>query len=481
MKRRRIFWPVSLLLLCAGGAQAQDADQTRGESLLPTKPAANSRPFVAQRPPVGSAASSASETVSLTVPAGMPIQVVIDEEVKIEKVGQPIHGRTVEPLYAFDKLVVPTGAEVIGKITQLEGVSNGKRTLEALNADFSPSRKVAIQFNEIVLPGGKRITIETLVTPGSGQVIEFVAAAAKKQKRSVEDVASEKAKEAGERAKHEWEQAVAQVEQPGRVHRAERYLLAQLPVHPQFIDPGTVYFAELHAPLEFGSEPLTPEMRKSIGAPPPDGSSVRARLSAELSSATARKGDRVEATLSQPLTDGKLLIFPQGSRLRGSVVQVQSARHMSRNGQLRIVFQEIVPPEGLEQKIQASLEAVQSGKRQDLKLDSEGGAEVQTPKSRYLQTGIALGLAAASSGDDGINQAEGGAGGFRIVGIVLGLAVRSQSLGMAMGALGASRSIYLHFIARGRDVVFPKNTAMEIGIGSRPSEPHEQKPVEACD
>lgn len=230
--------------------------------------------------------------------------------------------------------------------------------------------------------------------------------------------------------------------------------------------------------LEFGSEPLTPEMRKSIGAPPPDGSSVRARLSTELSSATARKGDRVEATLSQPLTDGKLLIFPQGSRLRGSVVQVQSARHMSRNGQLRIVFQEIVPPEGVEQKIQASLEAVQSGKRQDLKLDSEGGAEVQTPKTRYLQTGIALGLAAASSADDGINQAEGGAGGFRVVGMVLGLAVRSQSLGMAMGALGASRSIYLHFIARGRDVTFPKNTAMEIGIGSRPSGSAAAKPAD---
>jgi hypothetical protein len=28
-------------------------------------------------------------------------------------------------------------------------------------------------------------------------------------------------------------------------------------------------------------------------------------------------------------------------------------------------------------------------------------------------------------------------------------------------------SVYSHFIARGREVVFPKNTAMEIGIGHR--------------
>jgi hypothetical protein len=36
-----------------------------------------------------------------------------------------------------------------------------------------------------------------------------------------------------------------------------------------------------------------------------------------------------------------------------------------------------------------------------------------------------------------------------------------------MGAYGAAVSVYSHFIARGHEVVFPKNTAMEIGIGTR--------------
>jgi len=217
-------------------------------------------------------------------------------------------------------------------------------------------------------------------------------------------------------------------------------------------------------------------MESSIGVAPPDGSFVRARLSAELNSATARKGDAVEATLSQPLFDGKRLIFPQGSRLKGSVVEVRPAKHLSRNGQLRIAFRELAPPQGAMQAIQANLKAVQSAKRADLKLDTEGGAEAQTPKTRYLQTGIAIGLAAASSGDDGINRAEGGAGGFRVVGIALGAISRSQPLGMAMGALGASRSIYVHFMARGHDVVLPKNTAMEIEIGSRPAPPSAKVP-----
>jgi hypothetical protein len=177
--------------------------------------------------------------------------------------------------------------------------------------------------------------------------------------------------------------------------------------------------------------------------------------------------------LSRPLLDGDRLILPQGAILKGSVVQVQPALHMSRNGELRFVFHDLVLPSGLDQKVSAVLAGVQVGKSANLKLDSEGGAQATSPKSRYLQTGIALGLAAVSAAGDGdadvLNKSAGGAGGFKLVGIAVGIAARSNSLGIAMGALGASRSIYVHFIARGRDVVFPKNTAMQINIGVRPA------------
>jgi len=464
----RIVFAVLLLSASANLARAQEtapASSTEPDPVLTHR--SDAQPKASAPPP---------QTVSLTIPKGTPLQVVLDKEVKIDKVGQPIYGRTAEPVYAFDKLVVPVGCEVTGKITEIHGVSNGKRTLEALDADFTPARKIEVEFDTILRGDGTRIPIQTVVTPGSGQVIEFVTAADQDQKKSVKDVASQKTREAKAEAKREWDDAMAQVETPGKVHRIKRYAIAQLPIHPQYIEAGTVYFAELQSPLEFGTEPLTPEMAKSIGSSPPAGSSVRTRLVTPLSSATATKGEEVEAVLSQPLFDGDHLILPQGSRMKGSVVQVQPARNMSRNGQLRVVFHELVPPDGLEQKIEASLEGVQSGKGQDLKLDSEGGAEAQTPKIRYLQTAIAIGLAAASSGDDGFNRVQGGAGGFKLVGMALGAAVHSQPLGMAMGAVGASRSIYVHFLARGRDVVFPKNTAMEIGIGVRQEPPPPVKP-----
>ena len=69
-----------------------------------------------------------------------------------------------------------------------------------------------------------------------------------------------------------------QVKAPGKVRRAERFVQTQMPVHPQYIPPGTVYFAELTESLEFGSKPMTAEMAETIGSEIPVGALVRARL-----------------------------------------------------------------------------------------------------------------------------------------------------------------------------------------------------------
>jgi hypothetical protein len=41
-------------------------------------------------------------TVDLSVPVGTPLQVVLDREVRVKKVGQPLHARLVQPVYAYD-------------------------------------------------------------------------------------------------------------------------------------------------------------------------------------------------------------------------------------------------------------------------------------------------------------------------------------------------------------------------------------------
>jgi hypothetical protein len=382
----------------------------------------------------------------------------------------------VEPVYAFDQPVVPVGSEVLGRITEIESVSGTKRFLAALNVDVTPAREVQVEFDEIILPDGTHIPIETAVTPGSGRPLQLVTTV-DNGKKSAKDAASQRMKEAIQEAKRKWRAAMKQVKEPGKMHRLGRYALAQFPVHPQYLDAGTVYFAELKEPLDFGRKPLPPPTASSADDPPPPCTLLaHAQLLTPLSSATAQKDAPVEAVLSQPLFSGERLIFPQGTLVKGTVVQAQPARHLARNGKLRIVFDELVPPGGVEQEVAANLEGVQAGTGQRVKLDLEGGTRSTSPKTRYLTTGLAVGLAVVSYEDrdleDGVTDtrgnasqgAAGGAAGFKLVGIVVGAFVRSRPLALGMGIYGAAMSGYSHFLARGREVVFPKGTAMEIGF-----------------
>jgi len=465
MRIRRGIWAAVALCVCAGWACGQEA--TAPAASLDGSPAQAADP--AHRPVENSVAPT--PFVSLGVPKGASLQVALDKDVRVKHEGQPIEGRIVEPVYAFDKLVIPTGTRVTGRIIQIEEPSKVKRTAAALDADFSPERATKVEFDHLYLPDGKPLAMRTVVTVGSGQLLEFVSAADENQKKGPKDAATEKVKEAKQEAKQEWNATVKGAEQPGKLRRAEKYVLGQLPIHPQYIDAGTVYFAELDEPLDFGSEPLTREMAQSIGSQPPQGSMVQARLVTPLSSGDSKVGESVEAVVSRPLFDGDRLILPQGSRITGTVVQVEPARHPGRNGELRIVFRDLHLPDGVDQKIAASLEGIESAKRDNVKLDSEGGAKATAPPTRFLTVGASVALAGASFLGDSFGEtgprAAGGAGGYKLIGIALGLTIHSQPFGMAMGTFGAGRAIYANFIARGHDVVFPKNTAMALAIERR--------------
>ncbi len=427
-------------------------------------------------------------SVAMSVPAGTPIKVALDSEVRIREVGQSIHGKTTEPVYAFDKLLIPVGTEVIGKISAIDTVPKKTRTLEAMDGNFSPVRAVHVQFDELVMAGGRRVAMQTVASPAPNGVLRFVPANSKAEKKNkVEDAASKKVSQTRQEIRRQWAELQKQIHEPGKMHKVKRLAIAQLPVHPQYIDLGTSFNADLLQPLDFGTESVMPEALSNIGSPPPSGSVVHARLTTPLNSATSKKGETVEAIITEPLVASDHLILPEGSVIRGAVMQVQPARRLARNGQLRILFHEVAPPDGIAQKVETSLEGVAVAKGENLKLDSEGGAQVTTPKTRYLTTGVQLVLAAAAASPDsdgGLHggghgsvggSAANGASGFRFVGMVVGMLARSRVVATGFGAYGAASSIYYKFLARGRDVVYPRDMAMVIGLGTRESKPNASK------
>ena len=441
---------------------------------LSTRPPADATPTTI---PVAAAGTS----IDLTVPAGTPIKIALDKEIKVKKVGQTIHGTVVEPVYAFDKLVVPRGSEAIGTISQIERVSKKVRTLSALDANFSPDHGVHVKFNELVLADGSHLAIDTVVSPGTTGVLEFVAARARTPEQisnSHKNPISRNLSEARDEAKRQWESAMKQVHEPGKAHKLKRLAEAELPYHGQYLNAGASFDADLQQPLDFGRETVNADELAGIASVPPSGGIVHARLTTALTSASARKGDPVDAVITEPLMISEKLLLPVGTRITGSVVEVRPARYLKHNGQLRILFHQVELPSGLEQKIESSLEGVEVAKGENLTLDAEGGAQVTTPRSRYFITAVQVALATSVVGDRDAGKAvadngstggaaASGASGFRFVGAVASALAHSRLVSSGFSVYGASMSVYTHFLARGNNVVYPRNMSMVIGLGTR--------------
>ena len=496
----RLFAVVTLGCLCPDWASGQTL-KLRPAGQPPANPAAPGSTLAPVRMPI-------------RVPAGTPIKVALDSEVRVKTVGQAIHAKTIDAVYGFDKLLIPAGTEANGKIVAIDSVTKKARTLAAINADLSPPRNVEVRFDELVMADGRRVAINTIAAPAPDGILQFVSPTEKpaentdqqkndqqkndqqplgqtkatasqgKTGETVSDDLNEAGQEVKRQAKLQWNRLNNQIRALGKVHSLKRMALAQSPVRPQYIAAGTSFDADLLQPLDFGTEELGPEALTSIGAPPPSGSVVHARLVTALNSSTTKKGEAVEALTTQPLIVSDHLILPVGSVIQGSVIQVQPARRLGRNGQLRILFHQVTPPDGVEQKVQASLEGVAVAKGEHLKLDAEGGAQVTTPRTRYLTTGIALALGVTGTSGDRDAGAPGqslgeagkagarGASGFRLIGAVLTIAVHSRVVSGGFGMYGAATSVYYHFLARGRDVVYPKDMAMIIGLGTRATKPN---------
>jgi len=444
------------------------------------------------------AAPPASEflaKISLSLPNGTPLRIALDQRTRVDHPGEMVHGKVVETVYAFDHPVIPAGSIVSGQIISINPVSGVKRTLAYANGDFSPFHKYEATFEMLTLPDGRQFPIKTTVSMGTAEVVHLVSNPDKAKQKSAADNAKQEAKGKVQEAKEQVHETWQKMTAPGRTHRLKQFLLSQSPYRRQYLEPGTRFVADLDAPLDFGETTRTGGQLAAVGGAPVPDSTLKARLVAEVSSATATRDTTVTAILTEPMySPAHQLLLPANSRLIGRVLQAKPAHKMHHNGELRVIFERIETSEEAVQalsQMQAQAEHLQAGSQAmvgnleglevarsaHMKLDEEGGARTTDSKTRYLSTGLAVLLAAAAShpdaergttdaaGDPGVRTAAGGSG-FRLTGAVLSLAVKSTPVSMAFGAYGASASIYSNFLSRGHDVVLPKDTPLEIGFGN---------------
>jgi hypothetical protein len=142
-----------------------------------------------------------------------------------------------------------------GKVSAIDPVPKMVRTMQAANGSFSPARKVHVQFDELVMGDGRRLPLQTVSSPAPDGVLRFVSAKEKpEQKNKVQDAASKQVSATRQAIHQKWNDLQNQIHEPGKMHKVKRIVLAQLPVHPQYIDAGTSFNADLLQPLDFGTE-----------------------------------------------------------------------------------------------------------------------------------------------------------------------------------------------------------------------------------
>ncbi|HTV56812.1 MAG TPA: hypothetical protein VMI06_18080 [Terriglobia bacterium] len=437
-------------------------------------------------PPATASSPHLSLTVPLTLPKGTALDIALTRRVPILRAGEPIEGRLVLPVYAFDRVVAPAGSIILGRVTAIKSAPRKERAQAIMQGNFSPLRSAQLEFDTLVLRDGRRIPVQTRVSPAISQVVRLEVAGGSQQKRP--NRVSQTVANAKRQMEREKNQVLADIRSPGRARRVKNWLIDQLPYHRQFLPAGVHFTAALSAPVVLGSARIPDSELNRVGSAPPSNSVLQAMLLTPLSSATAQRGTPAKAIVTRPVfAKGHELIIPQGSVLEGRVVQAEPARRLRlhRNGILRFTFLKIQTPHGMQRPVVGTLQGVEVSKKEKLKLDSEGGVHSTTSKMDYVAPAIAVLIAAVSAAPDvdvrpdgriytdtngpAGGQVIGGGLGYKLIGIATALAVRYQPVTAGFAAYGAALSVYSHLLSRGQNVVLPKDTPIEIRLGERPS------------
>jgi hypothetical protein len=421
----------------------------------------------------------------LIVPEGAPLRVILTGKVRF-KSNQAVHGKLVEPIFAFDREVLPAGTEVIGHITSFKAAPRWVRMTSMAGGNFTPLREPQIIFDTLILKDGKSVPIRTIVTPGADKVIRFNAGAAEQKKSKVAS-ATEMARQQIEAKKRA---VINTIKAPGKMDRVEEAAWSYAPWHPQYLPSASRFNAKLQAPIDFGEVSIPSAELAELGSEPAPDSIVAARLIPSLDSKTVSHGTQVEAVLTRPLfSANNRLIFPEGSRLSGDVVQAQPARYWHRTGKLAFMFTRMELPAALARRVDAPaaqelegrLDGVEvNAKEGAVQLDEEGGAAVDSSKKRFIMPAITTLL--AMNGSEGrepvrVHHVPTGAYrnnyGSRFISGGIGFGLLGSAMGRfltpvapVLGFYGAGRSIYSNIIARGQDVSFPADTPIEIRLSS---------------
>lgn len=406
------------------------------------------------------------------LPAATPLSIELLRHTPM-KAGEPLQGRLLYPLYAGDRLAIPAGALVRGEVVRLRP-DHHRRLRARLGGDFTPFHIPVVRFDRIQLPDSSWLSFAGGDVTDGAPVLHLTPPAPRKKSSLISRQIADQ--------KQRLKSATDAVTGPGKGDRIRQFLYSQLPYHPERIQAGTTWLAELSSPLAVDVPTPSPDPAAAAvtkPSPPPSPATpsapsapkegpvwkLRAYLVQSVSSASSKPGDPFLARISEPVFDGShALVVPQNSMLVGVITQARPARSFGRQGKLRFHFRELRLPDGFSQPVQSTISGIDSSGENKLQLDSEGGVQPRSQNRVAIPLMLSLLATTALDGDGGsqVGQDTVASNGFGIVGRVVGIAAASRPMAASIGFYGAGLAVFDLWLGRGRNVSFVKNTRIEV-------------------
>jgi hypothetical protein len=421
-------------------------------------------------------ALSHAQTTSIRIPSATPLSVELLQHVPM-KMGESLQGRLLYPIYVDNQIALPAGAVLRGRVVQLDS-DRDHRIHSRLRGDFTPFHTPVVRFDQLVLPDG---TPQAIVADNAKDGVPLLQLSPPPGTKKRSFIARQL-----DQAKQRLKAGAALVTAPGRGDRFVQFVYSQLPYHPERIETGTSWNVELAQPLELtfsppknGGEPMTSGENKQTAKEKPDAITsedraawrLHAYLQQTISSANKKVGDTFQAVVAEPVFNlDHSLVVPQGSVLVGEITQAKTARSFGRQGKLRFHFKELRLPSGFSQPVEARLSGIDSNKSANLQIDSEGGIQPQSQNRVVVPLVLTL-LAGRAFDEDGnrtFNSAIG-SNSLGVLGRLAGVMASSRNIAGSIGVYGALLAFYDLWLVPGHNVVFVKNTRIEVTTTSNRS------------
>src|ERR1700730_4249537 len=210
-----------------------------------------------------SAAGIETPTISLSVPSGAPLRLYLTKRIS-KRTGATVEAKLLEPVFAFDREVIPAGTVAQGQVSRVQPVGKWQRVRAIVSGDFTPLRSAQVEFTTLILPDGNMVSTHTVETVGLNSI--YIEPSKKKKQKAqppnqnggILGTAKQTTKDRVNGAINARSRGIADIVRgPNKKEKIIDLLWSKLPYHPQYVRRGTRFDAPLRDPLQFGCAPVS--------------------------------------------------------------------------------------------------------------------------------------------------------------------------------------------------------------------------------